>query len=85
MEVNGFHSPPGKPFFCPLKPPKGMFAHQPSCSHRSDPKLHSTSMEILPAIENSDLISAGCQFGKGSQGRRTPGLNFGMKEDLRQQ
>lgn len=37
IQVNGFHSPPGKPFFCPLEPPKGMFAHQPSYSHGSDP------------------------------------------------
>lgn len=57
--MNVFHSPPGKPFFFPLEPQKGMFPHQPSCSCGGDPQewLHSTSMEILlPAIENSDLI-----------------------------
>lgn len=62
IQGNGFHSPPGKPFFCPLEPPKGMFAHQPSCSHGGDPQLHSTSMEILlSAVENSDPVSPGCR------------------------
>lgn len=52
-------------FFCLPEPPKGMFAHQPSCSHGGDSQLHSTSMEfLLPAIENN-LISPTCQVWKG--------------------
>lgn len=36
IQVNGFHSPPGKPTFHSLEPPKGMFAHQQSCSHAGE-------------------------------------------------
>lgn len=37
IQVNGFHSPPGKPSFHPREPQKGMLAHQQSCSHVSEP------------------------------------------------